>query len=457
MTDKLRKILFYAVVIVNYIMVTIYEFMTPHMTDDIIYSDVVAEANSFFDLFVQEYEHYMNHIGRSLAHIILRIFLYIGNKGVFNIVAGGVFIALSLLVYANIDFKKKYDLRVYIGILILFWLFEPAISNTVFWETGACNYLFTATIMFGYITLFRKFYKEGKQGTLGAVIGMFFFGLAAGWCNENSSGGVILLVLILIAAKRIKDGDFGGVRPWMLSGLIGNLAGFMIMILSPGNTSRSESTEEAHSGLTAIAARFLKITMNIKEYYLVLVLVFAVILIAIVYRVGQRVQFYEAAGTMILFGVLFLATSYALIAVPDSQLRTYYCASLFLMTGIINGFSWIVNEGFKEDIMQIIGTSLVVVLSVVFIFTYVEQGANLARIKREFDERDAYFLEKSKGVEDELVIQAPMLRPDWKSRYSMAYDSDISEDKDNWINASYASHYGLWFIFGVDRENWTEY
>ena len=107
--------------------------------------------------------------------------------------------------------------------------------------------------------------------------------------------------------------------------------------------------------------------------------------------------------------------------------------------------------------MQIIGTSLVVVLSVVFLFTYVEQGANLARIKREFDERDAYFLEKSKGVEDELVIQAPMLRPDWKSRYSMAYDSDISEDKDNWINASYASHYGLWFIFGVDRENWTEY
>ena len=62
-------------------------------------------------------------------------------------------------------------------------------------------------------------------------------------------------------------------------------------------------------------------------------------------------------------------------------------------------------------------------------FSYIENGANLARIKREFDERDAYLTEMAKG--EEMWVEAPMLRPDWDNRYSMAYSSDICEDKDN--------------------------
>ena len=44
MTDKVRKKLFYAFAIVNFIMITIYEFLTPTMSDDVIYADAVAEA-----------------------------------------------------------------------------------------------------------------------------------------------------------------------------------------------------------------------------------------------------------------------------------------------------------------------------------------------------------------------------------------------------------------------------
>ena len=83
------------------------------------------------------------------------------------------------------------------------------------------------------------------------------------------------------------------------------------------------------------------------------------------------------------------------------------------------------------------------------------RGANLARIKREFDEREAYYIKMVE--EDKLWISAPKLRPDWQSVYSMAYDSDISEDKDNWLNLSYCAHYGLDFIEAVEREDWTEY
>lgn len=455
MSDKLRKKLFYVTVIINFILVTIYEFLTPNMSDDIIYSDRVAEASGFLDLFAQEYEHYMNHIGRSIAHIILRFFLYTGNKAVFNIAAGLAFTLLTLLVYLNVSARKEYDLRVYLGIMMLFWLFEPTISNSVLWETGACNYLFTAVIMFGYITLFRKKFRENSASGIGLCIGMFFFGLLAGWCNENSSGGVILMVVVLMLAAWLSDRSLSGIRAWMVAGLVGNITGFLIMILSPGNTSRAEAAEEAHTGLVALAARFLKITLNIKENYLLLVLVFMVMVIAICYRTGSAGKFWETAKAMLLFGFLFLATCYALIAVPDSQLRTYYGASLFLMTGIMEGFAYICNKGFDEELVQIGATSLVAVLSVVFILTYIQEGANLARIKREFDERDAYLTEAAKG--EDMVVEAPMLRPQWQTRYSMAYESDFTEDKFNWLNLSYSEHYGLWYIIGVDRESWTAY
>jgi hypothetical protein len=456
MTDRLRKKLFFAVVIVNYIFVTIYEFLTPYMTDDIIYGDVVAGAGSFFDLFAQEYEHYMHHGGRSIAHFILRVFLYTGNKGVFNVVAGIAFTALSLLIYSNIDRKREFDLRVYIGILMLMWLFEPAISNTVFWETGACNYLFTALIMFGYITFFRKALSRDRQDSASLMALMFIFGVAAGWCNENSSGGVIFIVVVLMIRIWLESGKrFSSIRKWMIAGLVGNIAGFIVMILSPGNFSRADSAEEAHTGLLAMAARFLKITLIIKENYLIHVLVFVVIVIAIAYRTGEKRKFFEASYSALLFGAAFLVTCYALIAVPESQLRTYYCASLFLMVGIINGLAWMMNEGFKEELMQIFATGLVTVLSIIFLFTYIEQGANLSRIKREFDERDVYLTRKA--TEGEMVVEAPMLRPEWKNRFSMAYDSDITDDKFFWINFFYAEHYKLWYIIGVDRETWTEY
>ncbi len=455
MTDKVRKKLFYAVAIVNFIMITIYEFLTPTMSDDVIYADAVAEANSFFDLFVQEYQHYMGHTGRNVAHIILRIFLYIGNKGVFNIAAGLVFTLLSLCIYACVDYKKSYDLRVYIGILILLWMFDPAISNNVLWETGACNYLFTAAIMFSYLSLYKRAYLRDRNSTPLFIAGMFVLGLLAGWCNENSSGGVIFIVLLFMFLKWKKTKSFTGFKAWMVSGLVGNVIGFLILILSPGNRSRAEMADEAHTGLLALAARFLRVTLTLKDNYLLLMLVFVVIAIAIGYRAGKTEAFLKASSSMFLFGLAFLVTSYVLIVVPDSQLRTYYCASLFLMTGIMNGFGWMVNEGFKEDLMQILATSLVTVLSVIFLFTYIEQGANLARIKREFDEREAYCREMA--AKDEMVIEAPMLRPEWESRYSMAYVSDICEDKFNWLNISYALHYGLWYITGVDRESWTGY
>ena len=438
--------------IMAFLAVTIYEFLTPNMSDDLIYWDTVHEANSFFDLFRQEAEHWVSHTGRSVAHIILRVFLYINVKAVFNVVAGAVFILLSLLIYANVQGKREYDVKVYGFILIMMWFLDPAISNTVFWEDGACNYMFTMTIIMGFITLYRK--SIDREKSLLFAVGMFFFGIAAGWCNENTSGGLILFMIIEMGYQIFKNQKkISSLRPWMITGFIGTLIGFAMMVLSPGNYGRLDVTEEEHTGIVAIMARFLKITLNIKNSYFILVAAFIVIMVLIFYFCERNELFVRSARFMVLFGLLFVATCYALILIPTSELRSYYGASIYLMTAIAQGIATL--SKCKEKLIKASMTAIITISAVFFVLAYFDDGANLARIKREFDERDAYLTEMAANGGDD--VQAPMLRPLWQTRFSFAYDSDIQEEWKYWINFFMAQHYGVGTISGVERENWNEY
>ena len=201
MSEKLRKKIFYILMAAAFLSVLIYAFLTPNMSDDLNYGRDVAKAENFFDLFKQEHEHYMNHGGRSVAHFILRVFLFMGTKSVFNVVSAVVFTILTLLIYANVDMRRKYDIRVYAVVLGFLWLLDPTISQTVFWEDGACNYLFTTTILLGFMTYFRKCMIAEKKNSLALMIVFSVWGILSGWCNENTSGGVILFLLVLLYFK----------------------------------------------------------------------------------------------------------------------------------------------------------------------------------------------------------------------------------------------------------------
>ena len=132
------------------------------MTDDLSYKTTVLEADSFLDLIKQEYEQYMTWTGRSVGHMILRLFLG-GSKAVFNIFNSLIFTLLTLLIYWNIEHKKRYDATLFILVNLLLWLFGVMFSQTVLWETGACNYLWGITIIMFHVTLYRWLIKKAER------------------------------------------------------------------------------------------------------------------------------------------------------------------------------------------------------------------------------------------------------------------------------------------------------
>ena len=129
----------------------------------------------------------------------------LGGRVFFNIAAAAVFTVLTLLIYLNANSNIRYDVYTYLLGVLLIWLFAVSFGETILWETGTCNYLFTTTIVMTMVTLYRNGYKkcmaeggEDKSKKIASCIGMFLLGVVSGWCNENTSGGLLLLMIIVV-------------------------------------------------------------------------------------------------------------------------------------------------------------------------------------------------------------------------------------------------------------------
>ena len=212
--EKRSRLFFCLAVCAAFVLIFIFNVLTPMMTDDLFYSKTVSEAASIWDLFAQEYTQYMTWTGRSVCHMILRFFL-LTDKMVFNVANSVVFVLLTLLIYWNVEHKKKYDTPVYLLINLLLWMFGVVFRQTVLWETGACNYLWGSAIIMSFVTLYRYGLKRESGGGREAegdvprqadglkhpalwTVFLPVLGVLAGWCNENSSGGGRLMVRLCL-------------------------------------------------------------------------------------------------------------------------------------------------------------------------------------------------------------------------------------------------------------------
>lgn len=452
-SEKRQKLLFVLAVMVSWVLIFIFNVLTPMMSDDLFYAKEVQAAGNFAGLLQQEYHQYMTWSGRSLCHLILRCFL-VGDKMIFNIFNSFVFTGLAILMYFNIECRKKFDVSLYLLIQLLIWIFGVVFRQTVLWETGACNYLWGTTIILAFLTLYRGCLKRAQRLTNKTVwvFLMFIFGAAAGWCNENTSGGGILMSLLLFAFYLYDNRKRKKIELWMVAGIAGQATGFLFMILAPGNMARSLVQEEEHTGLLALVSRFQKIILALKNNFLILLIIGLLLFVIVKYQKQSVRALWKDCHSGILWGIVFLATSFALVLTPEPMPRAYFGAGIFLIIFVCQFFAYVEE---KEVIFRSLKAGMLSVMCLIMFFSYMESGANLARIYREYHERDIYLTEQAEnGVKD---VTVPMLRPDFETKYSDGYNSDITASPEYWLNVAYATYYGFDSVSGVPREGWTEY
>ncbi len=455
--EKHRKQIFWLILAAAFVTIFVYNFLTPYLSDDYFYACEVRQAKSFWDLLRQQYGEYLSNSGRVVGQFNVRLSL-VFDKQVFNLVNSGMFVTLILLMYGNIRRKRKYDIFVLLLIITFLWKFAVDFGQTMLWICGSCNYLWGSVFILGFITFYRYFLNHPdkiKHKVLLAA-GAFFFGVLAGWCNENTSGGGLLLAIMFALnfwwAERKKGGK--GLHAFMITGIAGMCCGILGMISAPGVRSRSAVMSDGeYSGIVGLLSRTYKITLNIRTLFFTVILITIIVLVLLVLQ-RKLCSLKQIRGNeTVLFLIAAVATSYALALAPTPMNRAFFGAGVFLMIGCIQG---IVDVTDHELFIRAAKYSLVSVLCVWLFFTYLDNLVNLARIYREENERIALILEEKADPEGDGVVVVPKFREAFRNPYSIAHDSDMDEHGDYWINLFYETYYGVENIKAIPRDQWNE-
>lgn len=274
----LRRRLFVAVAAFVFLWMLLLNFLTPWIADDYTFAfafDTGERLHSLPQLLQSLYFHYFQWTGRVIVKFFAQGFTMLP-KAVFDLCNAAAYLGLGLVLYRLARGRRSgaWDVAALVLIEIALWLLNPAFGQTNLWMCGSCNYLWATLGCCAYLLPWRYWLQKPFMARPWLAPAMAVGGLFAGWLSENTSAGLLVcLVLSLAAALR----QHKKAPVWMWAGLGGALVGFVLLIAAPGNYNRAKDFADATPFLTKYAVRFLTCLNMLKDHALVQLLAFAVL------------------------------------------------------------------------------------------------------------------------------------------------------------------------------------
>ena len=419
--------MFLFVVFIVFIKMLVLNFLTFFGADDYTH----ALPKTLPEVFQKVYWEYMNLGGRSVVHVLLKMALMFP-KGVFNVLNSIMLIALTLLIYKHASSGKSFNIILYLFIIFSIWLYTMSYGNVILWPSGSVNYLWGAVIIMSFLLPYSIYLNKGTvfRHTGAPIIGMFFLGVLSGWCDENTSGGAILLVILfLIYCKIFKQ----KIKAWMITGFFGSLTGFLLMILAPGNFARAAGQE---TGLLALAQRFNHVTYILHLHFTTLIVIFLILVTVLVLLSKDFKRAYISAS----YFIAAVAVLYAMFLSPLIPGRAFFGVTVFLITACAYGMS-----GFSFEVIRnkVIACCLVAVLGFQF-FTWSIHGIyDIALTWKVVDNKHKYIQQEINQGNLDIVVPNdlfPYPQTRWNPRGDL---SELGTNPNAWLNYRMAIIYGL--------------
>ena len=425
-----RKNIFFLLIGVVFVKMLLLNFLTPFGADDFVY----ATSTSVLDAFQQEYLQYMTWGGRSVVHLIVRIFL-ITPKWIFNVLNALVYTGLTLLIFKMANPGKSNNISLYLFIIFSIWLYVINYGQVILWLTGAANYLWGFFIILCFLLPYNIYAHHNKAFNHKYIpmAGMFFLGILAGWCNENSSGGAILFVgLILIYCKLYKL----KIKNWMVSGFIGSIIGFLFMILAPGNMIRRHQFVDDRHILVIFSNRIATLTNLLRDNSTTLIAAFIVLITMQIVLQKDRKRTYISLA----YFITSIATTYAMALSPYLAGRAQFGATIFMIIACAHCFA---SLSFDAPPYKIAAISFISILAFQFATSSVVGFYDIGTTKKIMDSRQRYIESQIANGHLDIIIEdhlIPNPHTKWNPRFGL---EDFDTDPSRWVNTAFADKYGL--------------
>ncbi len=423
LTKKQQK---YIILFSIFIMMLILNCLTPLIADDYSYSFGVdnKRISSILDIILRQAEHYMEWGGRSIAHALANFFLMYP-KIIFNISNSAIYTLLVYLIYKHSKTTNEDKPLFLILIHFCIYFLTPVFGQDCIWLIGSCNYLWTTVIILLFLLFYRN--KENKKDKIWLVIAMFLLGIISGWTNENTSFGLIIITLLSIIVNKGKE----KIPKYKISGLVGTIIGFIVMIAAPGNYIRSEKFVDESSIIIKLIKRTINCTTGIIQYVPILVVATIILITIYIYKkkkIDKRVYIY-------LIGAFL--TVYAMALSPTFPERSWFGVVVFILIAIMTPLYNI--ESFHK-IYKYILIDLVLILSFFYIGDYLILVKDIYELKTTWDYRIEQINEgKKEGKKDFEFYEYYSL-----NKKSPVYGlADINLEAHDWPNDAIELYYEL--------------
>ena len=163
------------------------------------------------------------------------------------IVELGMFYALTALALGR--WPGRTDALAFATVTALALACMPATASMLFYAPFTGNYLYGFALNVALLVPYRFAVARELRGGIGLAIGLVVLGAAAGLCNEHTGPAFGALIAAAIYVRR------RALRPWMIAGLVGLAAGWLALMLAPGQDVRYNGLAQEAGTLQRIVDR----------------------------------------------------------------------------------------------------------------------------------------------------------------------------------------------------------
>ena len=439
MIDKLKKIkisdknTLRIILIIIFLSMFVLNFLTPLIADDYSYALTYGRTriSNLLDIINYQAQHYMIWGGRTIAHTIAQIFL-MSPKWIFNISNSIIYTLIVYYIYNFAKGKNKDDKPyLLIGIHFILYFLTPVFGENCIWLIGSCNYIWTMFIMLALIYQYKNNYD--KKDSIIRTILILLLGILAGWTNENTSFGLLVIIVSMIVINKLNKKD---IKQWHISGVLGNIIGFAIMILAPGNFVRKQQFVEESNIVVRLAKRIIECTGGIYTYCFILVALLIILISIYIYN-HKKINSY--VYSFILGGVFSI---YPMVLSPEFPERSWFGVIVFLTVAVA---ILLYNLEDINKVFRLIIIDSLIVLTIVFVKDYYSLVQDIRGLRSVWNERREIIENANKDETIELNIYYTNNKKN--PNYGIA---DLVTDPYQWPNTSVSDYYGVEEIKGIE-------
>lgn len=439
--EKKKNYINYIILLSVFIIMFIWNLTTPLWLDDL-----YAKSNhvDILGMIQSSKNDYFTWNGRVFGQFFMRFLAAINGwrAALLNASAFTLYLFLMVRLSLNKKFKDIGYIRYIIAICLVI-LFVPVFGQVFLWRAGAGNYLWplTLNLLLVYIVIIKDEFL--KFNIIGLIITLPV-AFVAGWSNENTSGGTILMLIIFLIIDYFENKKIN-IRKIVV--LCVTLCGYIFLLLSPSSKIRIIAQYGEQYYDTPMLIRTIKGIATLSN---VLLNQYAALIIVTVIVCVLSYQKKLVDKTQYLMGWVFIfsgiATIYALSLgseIGQDGRRSFFGAITYIIIGLLchipnwSGFTRMTDN----NTVLYIGMVLLIIFASLNIFGGIVDSCrtNMA-IQKRYE-----FVEKEIKRGKKLIYVDP-LSYTGSTKYSITYGNagDVNSDNpDTFPNIGYTYAYNI--------------